>query len=173
MTWKKFAAWSLGFVLFVAVGTLATLKLFENIEESSDSRDTTQNYTKDRMGSPEAFIEVSNAIEDGMIPSEEDFQQQIHMMSHQKVHASDKWGALELTSERVDNLLRVLDETKYEHEKLYRHILTQWKEGDFHDAVNPHNDIWDMQGGTIGSADRLLTDSEELEFTTENFRNKF
>ncbi len=171
MTWKKFAAWSLGFVLFVAVGTLATLKLFENFEVS-DSSDTTQNYTKDRMGSEAAVQEVAKAIENGKIPSEEDFQQQIHMMSHQKVYASDKWGALELTPQRVETMLHVMDETQYKHEELYRHILTQWKKSDFHDAVNAHNDIWDMQGGTIGSAERLLTDNEELEFVHENFRNK-
>lgn len=169
MTWKKFTAWSCGFIAFVAIGTFAAIQIFDSLEFSGDSRDTTKNYTKDRMGSPEAIVEVSKAIEDGMIPSEEDFQQQIHSMSHQKVHASDKLGAVSLTPERVENMLRILDETDYQHEKLYRDILTQWKNNDFKDAVKAHNDIWKLLEETVGSADRLLTKNEEVEYVHENF----
>ena len=53
------------------------------------------------------------------------------MMSHQKVYASNKWGALELTPQPVETMLHVMGETEYKHEELYRHILTQWKKGDF------------------------------------------
>ncbi|MFV8828220.1 DUF6241 domain-containing protein [Alkalihalobacterium sp. APHAB7] len=36
--------------------------------------------------------------------------------------------------------------------------------GDFSQAVYDHNVIWEIQGGTVGKATRLLTEEEEREY---------
>lgn len=95
---------------------------------------------------------------------EKEFQQMLHAMTHSKVHAEVKWGLLEITDERIDEMLRTLDEENFVYEDLYREILNQWKEGDFSNAVEHHNEIWKLQGGkNTGKATRLLTPEEEKE----------
>ncbi|MFL6554583.1 MAG: DUF6241 domain-containing protein, partial [Bacillus sp. (in: firmicutes)] len=48
--------------------------------------------------------------------SENAVQQAIHNMSHQKVLADKKWGALPLTAERTKRLLQVVEANKKEYE---------------------------------------------------------
>ncbi|UOQ49595.1 DUF6241 domain-containing protein [Gracilibacillus caseinilyticus] len=85
----------------------------------------------------------------------------LNFMSHQKVHAADKWGFYQITPERITYLLKALEEKEFNHESLYREILTKWKNNDFSQAVSDHNRIWAIQNGNVGKATRLLTEEEE------------
>lgn len=100
---------------------------------------------------------------------EKDFMQDIHEMSHQKIHANKKWGALQITPERIEIMLQILEETDYEHEEFYRDALEDWAAGDFSNAVDVHNQIWRWQGGTTGIATRLATEEEEAEYEKKYF----
>lgn len=102
--------------------------------------------------------------------SEEGFSDAIHYMSHQKVYAETKWGALEITDERIDSMLETLDNTEFEDEDFYRETLNSWKDGDFSNAVEVHNRIWDAREGNIGEATRLMTKEEEQEYIKENHK---
>ncbi|MEI3611284.1 DUF6241 domain-containing protein [Pseudogracilibacillus sp. SO30301A] len=95
--------------------------------------------------------------------TEEVMRDFIHKMSHQKIEAEAKWGLIEITDERIDWLLKSVDKTKepLQHKEVYKKILTRWADGDFSHAVEDHNTIWEMQGGNIGEAIRLLTAEEE------------
>ena len=99
--------------------------------------------------------------------SESDIQSAIHHMSHTKVYAEEKWGYLVPSQGKIDRLLEVVKENsdEYIHSELYISILERWSAGDFSNAVEDHNDIWDLQGGTIGEATRLLTEEEEEDYT--------
>lgn len=101
---------------------------------------------------------------------ETQFQQTLHEMTHQKIHAEAKWGATEITEEQIDTMLATMEKESYVHEEYYREVLTAWKNGDFSNAVEVHNKIWEIQGGTIGRAERLLTAEEEQEYIDRNFR---
>jgi hypothetical protein len=98
----------------------------------------------------------------------------LHKMSHQKVTAKKKWGAIPLTPQRVDRLLTVVtqNKAKYENSQLYINILNRWAEGDFSQADDDHNAIWNLQGGTIGKATGLASTHEEKLFIEENFNIK-
>lgn len=98
----------------------------------------------------------------------------IHKMSHQKVTATKKWGAIPLTPQRVERLLQVItkNKTKYENSKLYLNILNRWAKEDFSQADDEHNAIWNLQGGTVGKATGLASTGEEREFIEENFNIK-
>jgi len=98
------------------------------------------------------------------------FMDYIHKMSHQKIHAEEKWGLIEITEERIDWLLESVTITKenLKHEEVYEQILTRWANGDFSHAVEDHNTIWELQGGTIGKAKRLLSEEEEAAYLEAN-----
>ena len=100
--------------------------------------------------------------------SENDIQTYIHGMSHQKVKSDDKWIHYELTSERIVFLLKVVTEQKYKHGEVYKEILSRWSKGDFSRADKDHNEIWRLQGGTIGKASGVMSAEEEESYIEEN-----
>lgn len=98
--------------------------------------------------------------------TEADVQDLIHEMSHQKVKADEKWGALLITEERIVRLIEIVEENynEYECSDIYLEILNRWLIGDFSQADKDHNEIWNMNGGTIGKATGLLSPVEEQEY---------
>ncbi|KAA0548377.1 hypothetical protein FZW96_07320 [Bacillus sp. BGMRC 2118] len=103
--------------------------------------------------------------------TEDEVQVAIHYMSHQKVYAEEKWGAIELTPDNVERLLAVVQENKEEFyfTDTYFDILERWAREDFSRAQHDHNDMWNIQRGTVGEATRLLTENEEQEFIEKHF----
>ncbi|UOQ83777.1 DUF6241 domain-containing protein [Gracilibacillus salinarum] len=91
----------------------------------------------------------------------------INYMSHQKIHAKDKWDFYQITPERITYLLKALEVKEFDHESLYLEILTKWKNNNFSEAVSDHNRVWALQNGTIGKATRLLTEEEEQKILDE------
>ncbi|MDQ0428834.1 hypothetical protein QOZ98_001661 [Planomicrobium stackebrandtii] len=96
----------------------------------------------------------------------------LHQMTHQKVAAAKKIGAVEMTPDNIDNLLTIVSANKeyYEHGDFYEKALTAWKQGDFSNAVDVHNTIWDWQNGTVGRATGLMSAEQERVFVQEHFR---
>lgn len=101
------------------------------------------------------------------------YQDYIHKMSHQKVIADTKWGFYKITDQRIDWLLESLDVTYdfLNEGKIYKEILTKWKNGDFSKVDQDHNTIWTLQGGSIGEATGILSAEEEKEYI-ENTREE-
>jgi hypothetical protein len=98
--------------------------------------------------------------------------QEVHNMTHQKVHAKQKWGSSEVTADKVEKLYEVVmgnSFKKAEAKEMLLEILEPWKRGDFSNAVVAHNQIWSYQKGTIGRATRLLTTEEELKYIEKEF----
>lgn len=97
---------------------------------------------------------------------DEDYQEYIHKMAHQKIKANQKWGFYRVTEERVEWLHEAIQEPHYsvKHAEVYEEILDRWIEGDFSQADEDHNAVWELQGGTVGIAYGLLSEEEEEEF---------
>ncbi|MEY8370244.1 DUF6241 domain-containing protein [Aerococcaceae bacterium 50-4] len=106
------------------------------------------------------------------ITAENQFLDAIHYMTHQKVLADSKQGALEITPERIDILLEQAESfSDSSHYPFYIEVLSAWDAGDFSNAVYAHNYVWNVQDGDIGEAYGLLDESQEAEFVEANFRN--
>lgn len=154
----------LGFIYWVSKGeaqvNTKTVK-DEVIQKSVDTALSTDTEGKTNLEKEAAM---------GGFLDEKVFQQMLHEMSHQKVHASQKWGFIEMKESTINALLKMLENGNYENENLYREILTEWKEGNFKNAVEHHNAIWKLQGGSIGKATRLLTEEEEQKYL-ESFQD--
>ncbi|TKC13791.1 DUF6241 domain-containing protein [Robertmurraya kyonggiensis] len=103
--------------------------------------------------------------------SEEAIKDAIHGMSHQKVRAEEKWGFIPLTAERVKRLKTIVEKNrdKYEYASIYLDILERWGNNDFSQVDHDHNQIWDLQNGTIGKATGILSTEEEKAFIEEHF----
>lgn len=104
-------------------------------------------------------------------PPEEEIEQILHEMTHQKVVASEKWGATQITQNRIDELIAIVEEGTYFHEDFYLDTLNAWKEGDFTNAVDVHNTIWEWQGGNVGRATGLLSNEDEEKFIRKHFED--
>lgn len=104
---------------------------------------------------------------------EKRIQKYLHLMTHQKVEAKEKWGAVEMTPENIGNLLTIVESNQgqYENATYYIEVLTQWQKGDFTNAVEVHNYIWQLNGGTVGRATGPLDAAEEQIYIKKNFKD--
>ncbi|MGK9326041.1 DUF6241 domain-containing protein [Aerococcus urinaeequi] len=106
------------------------------------------------------------------ITQESQFLNAIHYMTHQKVQANSKQGALEITPERIDIMLGQAEAfSDSEHYPFYIEVLTAWDEEDFSNAVYAHNYVWNANDGDIGEAYALSDDDQEAAFVEANFRD--
>ncbi|TLS35589.1 DUF6241 domain-containing protein [Pseudalkalibacillus caeni] len=154
----------------------------EDPKTEQAAKNSENGSNKDALDEIDEQIDAATATtteneEDGVkkaIPTEVQFQDDLHAMTHQKVKAEEKWGHLKITEERIDEMLDVLDKVKgkndYKNFDFYYDVLTEWNNGNFDNAVQAHNRIWSMNGGTIGKATRLLTEEEEQAYIKEYFK---
>lgn len=109
-------------------------------------------------GSSKSPIRISDDM------SNYEMQLYLHEMTHNKVYADVKFGSRPLTPDSIAKLIEIVQINSYQDEKFYLETLSAWQEGNFSNAVNVHNTIWNWHGGTIGKAQRLMTEQEELEY---------
>src|SRR5690606_39022000 len=123
---------------------------------------------EEKEGTPER----SGTEEEDADMTEVDLQILLHQMTHQKISAGKKKGAVEMTQENIDGLLLIVQANKhlYKHGPFYEDTLTEWQQGDFSNAVTVHNTIWDWHKGTVGRATGLMSAEEEQEFVERHFR---
>ncbi|GAB3064360.1 hypothetical protein GCM10027156_13070 [Salinicoccus sesuvii] len=117
----------------------------------------------------EEMFEVSDEATETGIPSERQFADSIHYMTHQKVKATKKWGHLEITDERLEQKYETAKASNYVYRDFYMETLEAWMDGDFSNAVAVHNIIWNERNGTIGKATGLMSPREEMEYRNERF----
>jgi Family of unknown function (DUF6241) len=55
----------------------------------------------------------------------------------------------------------VVELNNYGNGEIYLEMLHRWEKGDFSQSVSEHNRLWEILGGTIGKATRLMTDEEQ------------
>ncbi|TWT24235.1 DUF6241 domain-containing protein [Planomicrobium sp. CPCC 101110] len=129
----------------------------------------------EQEGEPEVEEVSKEPIEGGNKGDmdEKRIQKYLHLMTHQKVEAKEKWGAVEMTPENIENLLTIVESNqgRYENAAYYIEVLTQWQKGDFANAVEVHNYIWQLNGGTVGRATGLLDAAEEQIYIKKNFKD--
>lgn len=145
-----------------------------DLKETTNEADTVDEATGSSVDPARYVSDSEESISADGIPKESKFQDYIHGMTHQKVVAKDKWGIYQISEERIDNMLEVLEKVQgtneeYKYQDFYVETLEEWDEGDFSNAVEVHNYIWDLNGGTIGKAKRLMTTEEEQKYIDQTY----
>ncbi|SHN22997.1 DUF6241 domain-containing protein [Gracilibacillus kekensis] len=174
--------WIVALGLGVAVIGLAIFIIFALVSEDNvDSANQEELVKSERKDSDtvaekeseqqdqESIQEEVQEVDEEKILSENSFMNTLHKMTHQKIHANEKWGAVEITPERINLMLDIAKDSTFTHREFYMDALTAWKNGDFSNAVEVHNYIWERQNGTIGRASRLLTEEEERQYVEMYF----
>lgn len=93
----------------------------------------------------------------------------MNQMTHQKIKASEKWGAVEMTSGNIQELMILVSDRDFTYKMEILSLLEKWSEGNFKGIDSDHNQILDMQGGTIGAATGVMSKAEEKEFIENAF----
>ncbi|PSL36205.1 hypothetical protein B0H99_10726 [Planomicrobium soli] len=155
---------SFGIIALLAVGGY----LFIQHLGSNDEEPTGATEYGDSKEEPEVLETVSASLPEDM--NEARLQFYLHEMTHSKVYAEDKWGAVRpMSEENIEELLAIVEASKFEKKAYYRNTLEAWQKGDFSNAVDVHNTIWHWHNGSVGKATRLMTDEEEQAYMEENF----
>ncbi|MEK3889622.1 DUF6241 domain-containing protein [Bacillus sp. FSL K6-3431] len=97
----------------------------------------------------------------------------MHKMTHQKIKAEDKWGAVPMIKSSIEGIYDIVSQSDFEEKLALMEIVTRWKEGDFSKVDDDHNFFWGIQGGTLGKAFGIMDETEEKEFIIINFGEKF
>ena len=93
----------------------------------------------------------------------------MHKMTHQKVKAEEKWGAIPMTPETINQVYDIVKNSQFKRKQDLLAILEKWKTGNFTQIDTDHNYFWQYQGGTIGKAYGIMTQTEEQTFILNNF----
>lgn len=123
-----------------------------------------------------SFIGIGNEVIEGSVDSsretiyieEKDVTQPksnneaiklIHSLANTLVKAEYKWQCSEVTPKTIDLALEGVEKIKDDYDRMHlRNSLTKWKNGDFYNAVEVHNYVWEMLDGSVGKAEELDKD---------------
>lgn len=171
--------WILVSMLILVIGTFAVIIYFDINDQSFNVRDSPKEDDEvvnkivevdhkniGELEQNQAYQNPFNEEHKQEELTDRHYQDYLHQMSHQKVVADTKWGFYLITDERMDWLLESLEITydSLNEGKIYRNILSKWKNGDFSTVDQDHNVIWRLQGGSIGEATGILSADEEKEY---------
>lgn len=154
-TWKEIILASLGLLVIVALvfsllsgcGTVDN-ETFDQVVEIDDNGEIAVTE-----GNEERFNEVASEVK---LRSETSIIKDIHKMANTVVIAEQKWGKDEITEESINGLIIEIkageSKKEYVHSVELLDILVRWKQGDFSQADQDHNFVWDLLNGTVGKA---------------------
>ncbi|CAM3629870.1 DUF6241 domain-containing protein [Mesobacillus zeae] len=177
--------WAIVFILIAAgIGTYAVVKNVvkydeKQVQEKSADIDTPKEVDSDipKEITKEVIAEQTAAIggiqydlEISENPTQEEIVVIMHKMTHQKVMAEDKWGAIPMTPDTINKVLEAVNANNFTIKADLLRILEKWKRSDFDTIDLDHNYFWEHQGGTVGKAYGKLNSSEEADFIKNNFQ---
>ncbi len=94
----------------------------------------------------------------------------MHKMTHQKVRAEEKKGAIPMLDGTIQQVYDVVTVNNFDNKNSLLRILEKWKNGNFGNIDEDHNYFWSLQDGEVGEAYGKLSPAEEAEFIKNNFR---
>jgi predicted RND superfamily exporter protein len=94
----------------------------------------------------------------------------MHQMTHQKIQANEKWGAIPMIQENIDQVYEIIEANDFQEKDILLPIISRWKDGNFNRVDKDHNAIWKLQGGSIGKAYGIMSEEEERWFVIKNFQ---
>lgn len=154
-------------IIFVILVSMTAIYLYDmkhgDVEVDRGATELLDNYGESKGQAAEA-TELSEW-------NDKKIQDVLHKMTHQKVVAKEKWGAIEMTEEHIKTVSEIVEQNKntLHSYNAYRKVLDKWLKGDFEAIDDDHNAIWSLQGGTVGEALGIASKQEEAEFIKMQF----
>lgn len=138
--------------------------LVQNMFNSIGSLESEANSTLAGAGEARANGEAFEVTMD-----EETALMTLNQMTHQKIKATEKHGAVEMNENNINEMIYIVEESDYVNRDTMLSILKKWKRGAFTYIVQDHNAILDLQDGNIGEAYDVMSADEEKQFIKETF----
>lgn len=144
------------------------LALIERVreEEAKLAEEAAVKEQAERIG----FID-GMTFDTGLTPqsTEEQVMLVMHQMTHQKVRAERKIGAIPMVEDTVNQVYDIVNKSNFANKEKLLEIAENWKKGLFGNIDSIHNFLWEQQEGQVGKAYGVLSTAEEKEFVKENF----
>ncbi|MET3321692.1 UNVERIFIED_ORG: hypothetical protein ABIC97_004795 [Peribacillus simplex] len=174
--------WSVVVIIVVAAVLAVVITLQQNAEkyeathnEPNTNKITAMDVTKNEDAKEDMKEQTSEigGVQDETGLSQNSTQEEVmnvmHHMTHQKVIAEEKWGAVEMNSENINAVYEIVNDSDFMLKGDLLNIVTGWKEGNFDNVAQDHNYFWEYQRGTVGRATGTLNSNEEAKFIENNF----
>lgn len=136
-------------VILVVLGGIA-YKWFNRNDVSNGKFDKTVKVTNNNF-------EYKNSEKDNKVAvrDEEEVYKDMHRMANTKIVADEIWGEDEISEERLNKVILEVMKSSYEDKEKLLTMLRNWKTGNFKNAVEEHNYLWEKLGGNLGKAKAL------------------
>jgi hypothetical protein len=184
----------LAFVLIIA--TIVVVKINDNARayelEQLEQQKLQQKYEESRLAEIERLQEENarraeekaaeeSAKQTGFIggiqydtmltpeSDEEQVMEVMHKMTHQKVRAERKHGAIPMVEDTINQVYNIVSNSEFDNKVKMLEIADKWKNGWFDTIDYDHNFFWKHQEGEVGKAYGVMTSAEEKEFIKNNF----
>ncbi|PEF40856.1 hypothetical protein CON84_02455 [Bacillus sp. AFS094228] len=170
--------WSMVGLITAAAVISVVMTIYQNAknyEERRESRSTPVeilNKDDEEAGMGEQTSEIGGVQDETGLTqnsTQEEVMDVMHHMTHQKVIAEEKWGAVEMNSENINAVYDIVVDSDFMLKGDLLNIVSGWKEGNFDNVAQDHNYFWEYQNGTVGKATGILNTDEEAEFIDNNF----
>jgi len=89
------------------------------------------------------------------VREEKDVYDDMHRMANTKIVADEVWGEDEINEERLNKVIMEVMKSSFNDKEKLLTMLHNWKTGNFNNAVEEHNYLWEKLGGTVGKAKAL------------------
>lgn len=140
-----------------------------DITKSKDEKEKDNAKNKELSDQTANTGGAENELKLGKNPSRTELLSTIHKMTHQKIVANEKWGAIPMLEENVDKVYEAVKANDMKERNELLEILEKWKKKDFNNIDEDHNFIWNLQGGTIGEALGKMAQDQEIRYIENNF----
>lgn len=173
---KIIAVTSIGILLALLIPVILYLSLSHNNKEAEAEADQPKELFIEDDYSSDPTEEIEGVDKNVFITeesSDDSFLETMHKMTHQKVIASDKWGAIQMTPESIDLVLEAAKKKTWTSPSIGKEMISmleRWKNNDFSKIDEDHNLIWSFQGGTVGYATGIMDKEHEDLFIMNNFK---
>lgn len=136
-------------LILVVMGGIA-YKWFNRNDVSNGKFDKTVKVTNNNF-------EYKNSEKDNKVAvrDEEEVYKDMHRMANTKIVADEIWGEDEISEERLNKVILEVMKSSYEDKEKLLTMLRNWKTGNFKNAVEEHNYLWEKLGGNLGKAKAL------------------
>jgi len=149
---------------------VSSAQVIETDEQEGASDDAKSKNEAEEQTGKIGGVTYDTALTDSS--TEDEVVQVMHQMTHQKVKAKEKWGAVPMLEDTINQVYSLVAKSDFEHKTELLAIVDKWKNGDFEGIDEDHNYFWKLQGGTVGKAYGILSEQEEEEFIKNNYKEE-
>ncbi|MED3761355.1 DUF6241 domain-containing protein [Peribacillus frigoritolerans] len=170
--------WSMVGLITAAAVISVVMTIYQNAKNYEERRESRSNPVEilnkdDEEAEMEEQTSEIGGVQDETGLTQNSTQEEVmdvmHHMTHQKVIAEEKWGAVEMNFENINAVYDIVVDSDFMLKGDLLNIVSGWKEGNFDNVAQDHNYFWEYQNGTVGKATGILNTDEEAEFIDNNF----